>query len=38
MSLYAVVRNAYDPETTRFNLSERDIEMEGHLDGICAAV
>lgn len=33
MSLYAVVRNAYDPETKKFHLSERDIEMEGHLDG-----
>ncbi|KAF2636577.1 hypothetical protein P280DRAFT_552758 [Massarina eburnea CBS 473.64] len=33
MSLYAMVRNAYDPETKRFSLSERDIEMEGHLDG-----
>ncbi|KAF1952790.1 xanthine dehydrogenase/oxidase [Byssothecium circinans] len=33
MSLYALVRNAYDPETKQFRLSERDIEMEGHLDG-----
>lgn len=33
MSLYAVVRNAYDPETKKFHLSARDIEMEGHLDG-----
>lgn len=33
MSLYAIVRNAYDPETKKFRLSERDIEMEGHLDG-----
>jgi xanthine dehydrogenase/oxidase len=33
MSLYAVVRNAYDPETKKFHLSERDIELEGHLDG-----
>ncbi|KAF2252870.1 hypothetical protein BU26DRAFT_420424 [Trematosphaeria pertusa] len=33
MSLYAMVRNAYDPDTKKFNLSERDIEMEGHLDG-----
>ncbi|KAL6703054.1 hypothetical protein ACN47E_010261 [Coniothyrium glycines] len=33
MSLYAVVRNAYDPETKKFNLSAREIEMEGHLDG-----
>lgn len=33
MSLYAMVRNAYDPDTKAFTLSERDIEMEGHLDG-----
>jgi len=33
MSLYAMVRNAYDPATKTFSLSERDIEMEGHLDG-----
>lgn len=33
MSLYALVRNAYDPETGEFRLSERDIELEGHLDG-----
>ncbi|KAF2109392.1 Molybdopterin-binding domain of aldehyde dehydrogenase-domain-containing protein [Lophiotrema nucula] len=33
MSLYALVRNAYNPETKRFHLSERDIELEGHLDG-----
>jgi xanthine dehydrogenase/oxidase len=33
MSLYAVVRNAYDPETKKFRLSARDVEMEGHLDG-----
>ncbi|KAF1842806.1 xanthine dehydrogenase/oxidase [Cucurbitaria berberidis CBS 394.84] len=33
MSLYAVVRNAYDPETHKYHLSARDIEMEGHLDG-----
>ncbi|KAF2650067.1 xanthine dehydrogenase/oxidase [Lophiostoma macrostomum CBS 122681] len=33
MSLYALVRNAYDPETKKFKLSERDIELEGHLDG-----
>lgn len=33
MSLYAMVRNAYDPETKKYTLSERDIEMEGHLDG-----
>ena len=33
MSLYAVVRNAYDPETKTFRLNARDIELEGHLDG-----
>jgi xanthine dehydrogenase/oxidase len=33
MSLYAVVRNAYNPDTKRFHLSAREIEMEGHLDG-----
>lgn len=33
MSLYAMIRNSYDPETKKFSLSERDIEMEGHLDG-----
>jgi len=33
MSLYAVIRNAYDPETKKFRLSARDIELEGHLDG-----
>jgi xanthine dehydrogenase/oxidase len=33
MSLYAMIRNAYDPETKKFTLSERDIENEGHLDG-----
>ncbi|PGH14413.1 xanthine dehydrogenase, molybdopterin binding subunit [Helicocarpus griseus UAMH5409] len=33
MSLYAIIRNAYDPETGRFSLSENDIEMKGHLDG-----
>ncbi|RAL03265.1 xanthine dehydrogenase [Aspergillus ibericus CBS 121593] len=33
MSLYALVRNAYDPDTGDFNLSEDDIEMKGHLDG-----
>jgi xanthine dehydrogenase/oxidase len=33
MSLYAVVRNAYNPETNKFHLSAREIEMEGHLDG-----
>ncbi|OOF93955.1 hypothetical protein ASPCADRAFT_172899 [Aspergillus carbonarius ITEM 5010] len=33
MSLYALVRNAYDPQTGAFHLSEDDIEMKGHLDG-----
>jgi len=33
MSLYALVRNSYDPTTNTFNLSENDIELEGHLDG-----
>lgn len=33
MSLYATIRNAYDPDTRKFHLSARDIEMEGHLDG-----
>lgn len=33
MSLYAVVRNSYDPKTKKFHLSAREIEMEGHLDG-----
>jgi xanthine dehydrogenase/oxidase len=33
MSLYALVRNSYDPVTKCFHLSEDDIEKEGHLDG-----
>ncbi|CZR67703.1 probable xanthine dehydrogenase [Phialocephala subalpina] len=33
MSLYALIRNSYDPVTKKFHLSENDIEMEGHLDG-----
>ncbi|PYH47035.1 xanthine dehydrogenase [Aspergillus saccharolyticus JOP 1030-1] len=33
MSLYALIRNAYDPRTQTFTLSEDDIEMKGHLDG-----
>ncbi|KAE8449862.1 hypothetical protein EG329_007339 [Mollisiaceae sp. DMI_Dod_QoI] len=33
MSLYALIRNSYDPFTKKFHLSENDIEMEGHLDG-----
>ena len=33
MSLYALIRNAYDPSTKCFHLSESDIELKGHLDG-----
>jgi xanthine dehydrogenase/oxidase len=33
MSLYAIVRNSYNPETKRFHLSAREVELEGHLDG-----
>lgn len=33
MSLYALIRNAYNPSTKCFHLSENDIEREGHLDG-----
>ncbi|PKY00437.1 xanthine dehydrogenase [Aspergillus campestris IBT 28561] len=33
MSLYAMIRNAYDPVTGEFSLSEDEIEMKGHLDG-----
>jgi xanthine dehydrogenase/oxidase len=33
MSLYALVRNAWDPEESVFRLSERDVELEGALDG-----
>ncbi|EGC48319.1 xanthine dehydrogenase [Histoplasma capsulatum var. duboisii H88] len=33
MSLYSIIRNAYDPETGKFSLSDNDIEMKGHLDG-----
>lgn len=33
MSLYAIVRNAFDPVTGQFQLSEQDIEGKGHLDG-----
>jgi xanthine dehydrogenase/oxidase len=33
MSLYAMIRNSYNPITKCFHLSESDIEMEGHLDG-----
>ena len=33
MSLYALIRNSYDPITKEFHLSANDIELEGHLDG-----
>jgi len=33
MSLYALVRNSFNPETREFNISANDIELEGHLDG-----
>ena len=33
MSLYALIRNSYDPVKNEFNISARDIELEGHLDG-----
>ena len=33
MSVYAMIRNAYDPQSGHFILSENDIEMKGHLDG-----
>lgn len=33
MSLYAMVRNAWDPDENVFRLSERDVELEGALDG-----
>jgi xanthine dehydrogenase/oxidase len=33
MSLYALIRNAYDPISRVFNLSAANIEMEGVLDG-----
>ncbi|KAL4938638.1 hypothetical protein BDV06DRAFT_200461 [Aspergillus oleicola] len=33
MSLYALIRNAFDPATGEFRLSADDIEMKGHLDG-----
>jgi xanthine dehydrogenase/oxidase len=33
MSLYALIRNSYDPVTKEFRLSDSDIELEGHLDG-----
>lgn len=28
-----MLRNAYDPVTQTFNLSDSDVELEGHLDG-----
>ncbi|KAL4802007.1 molybdopterin binding aldehyde oxidase/xanthine dehydrogenase [Aspergillus unguis] len=33
MSLYALIRNAYDPVTRGYTLSADDIESKGHLDG-----
>lgn len=33
MSLYALIRNAFDPDTLEFTLCEDDIEIKGHLDG-----
>ncbi|KAL4915020.1 Molybdopterin-binding domain of aldehyde dehydrogenase-domain-containing protein [Aspergillus aurantiobrunneus] len=33
MSLYALVRNAFDPASGQFRLSADDIEAKGHLDG-----
>jgi xanthine dehydrogenase/oxidase len=33
MSLYAVLRNAYDPETRVYRLSREMVELEGALDG-----
>ncbi|KAH8646585.1 xanthine dehydrogenase [Tricladium varicosporioides] len=33
MSLYALIRNSYDPVSKVFRLSASDIELEGHLDG-----
>lgn len=33
MSLYALIRNSYNPVSGVFNLSASDIELEGHLDG-----
>jgi xanthine dehydrogenase/oxidase len=33
MSLYALVRNAWDPEAGVFRLSERDVELQGALNG-----
>lgn len=33
MSLYALLRNAYDPDTKTYRLTEEMVEMEGALDG-----
>ncbi|PVH89172.1 xanthine dehydrogenase [Cadophora sp. DSE1049] len=33
MSLYALIRNSYDPITDVYHLSASNIELEGHLDG-----
>ncbi|KAK5046620.1 hypothetical protein LTR84_007381 [Exophiala bonariae] len=33
MSLYAMMRNAWNPESKAFHLSASTIELEGHLDG-----
>ena len=33
MSLYALIRNSYDPASKEFRLTANDIELEGHLDG-----
>lgn len=33
MSLYAMIRNAWDPVSKAFKLSASTIELEGHLDG-----
>ncbi|KAF3001822.1 hypothetical protein E8E13_003469 [Curvularia kusanoi] len=33
MSLYALVRNSFNPDTKKFHLSAHGIELEGHLDG-----
>jgi xanthine dehydrogenase/oxidase len=33
MSLYALIRNSYDPASKEFRLTSNDIELEGHLDG-----
>ena len=33
MSLYALIRNSYNPVSDVFNLSASDVELEGHLDG-----